>query len=79
MKPGQKPIAPSGDMVSFVAPYARQTDKWLYFANEVGPGKVRYVHKNHLIAFDVIGDASSSLVTVKMRKITAIAKGLLAA
>lgn len=74
-KPGQEPIAVSGDVVTFVAPYARETDKWLYFANEVGPGNVRYVHKNHLISFDV----SDKIVTLSMRKSTAIAKGLLVA
>jgi hypothetical protein len=57
------------------SPYARETDKWLYFASEIGPGKVRYVHKNHLINFEVV----EKMVTVSMRKTTAIAKGLIAA
>jgi len=39
---------------------------------------VRYVHKDRLVAFDVTGDPSPWLVTVKMRKTMAIAKGLIA-
>lgn len=74
MKPGAKQII-SGDVVTFVAPFERQTDKWLYFACEQGPGQVRYVHKNHLINFEVTPE---KMVTVSMGKWTAIAKGLLA-
>jgi hypothetical protein len=73
MKPGDASQIISGDVVTFVAPFERQTDKWLYFASEQGPGTVRYVHKNHLINFEV----ADKLVTVSMRQSTAIAKGLI--
>ena len=66
----------SGEVAIIQAKFARETAKWFYFTEGVGPMNVKEVHKSFIVAFEFNDD---NQMTFKVPLKTAIKKGLVAA
>jgi hypothetical protein len=63
-----------GEVAVITAQFERETAKWLYFANAVGPLGVKFFHKSHVVSIDI----ENGNVTIKVPTDIAIKKGLIA-
>ncbi len=68
------PTWASGEVAVILAQFERETDKWLYFSQPVGPKAVKWVHKSHVVSSEKDG----SSLTIKVPTKIAIEKGLIA-